>query len=38
MKPIIVAGIALILLGIVGFSYNRITYTSKEKVLDVALH
>jgi len=36
MKPIIVAGIALILLGIVGFSYNRITYTSKEKILDVA--
>ena len=29
------AGIALILLGIVGLSYNRITYTSKEKILDI---
>jgi len=35
MKPIVLAGIALILLGIVGLSYNRITYTSKEKILDI---
>jgi uncharacterized membrane protein len=35
MKPIMVAGIALILLGIVGLSYNQITYTSKEKILDI---
>jgi uncharacterized membrane protein len=35
MKPIIVTGIALILLGIVGLSYNQITYTSKEKILDI---
>jgi len=35
MKPIIVAGIVLILLGIVGLSYNRIAYTSKEKILDI---
>ena len=35
MKPIIVAGVALILLGIVALSYNRITYTSKEKILDI---
>jgi len=35
MKPIILAGIALILLGIVGLSYNRINYTSKEKILDI---
>jgi uncharacterized membrane protein len=35
MKPIVLAGIALILLGIVALSYNRITYTSKEKILDI---
>ena len=35
MKPLILAGIALILLGILGLSYNRITYTSKEKILDI---
>ena len=35
MKPTIVAGIALILLCIVGLSYNRITYTTKEKIVDI---
>jgi hypothetical protein len=35
MKPIIIAGIALILLGIVALSYNRITYTTKEKIIDI---
>jgi hypothetical protein len=35
MKPLMLAGIALILLGILGLSYNRITYTSKEKILDI---
>ena len=35
MKPIMLAGIALILLGIIGLSYNQITYTSKEKILDI---
>jgi len=35
MKPFMLAGIALILLGILGLSYNRITYTSKEKILDI---
>jgi len=35
MKPLILAGIALILLGILGLSYNRISYTSKEKILDI---
>ena len=35
MKPIMLTGIALILLGIVGLSYNQITYTSKEKILDI---
>jgi hypothetical protein len=35
MKPLMLAGIALILLGILGMSYNRINYTSKEKILDI---
>ena len=35
MKPLILAGIALILLGILALSYNRISYTSKEKILDI---
>jgi hypothetical protein len=28
-------GIGLILLGIVALSYNRITYTTKEKIIDI---
>lgn len=35
MKPVLLAGIALILLGIVALSYNRITYTTKEKIIDI---
>jgi uncharacterized membrane protein SirB2 len=35
MKPVLFVGIGLILLGIVALSYNRITYTSKEKILDI---
>lgn len=35
MKPLILAGIALILLGILALSYNRISYTSKERILDI---
>lgn len=35
MKPVLLAGIALILLGIVALSYNRITYTTKEKIVDI---
>ena len=35
MKPIILAGIALLVLGIVALSYNRITYTTKEKIIDI---
>ena len=35
MKPALVVGIVLILLGIVGLSYNRITYTSKEKIVEI---
>jgi uncharacterized membrane protein len=35
MKPATIVGIALILLGIVALSYNRITYTTKEKIVDI---
>ena len=35
MKPAIIVGILLILLGIVGLSYNRITYTTKEKIVEI---
>ena len=35
MKPLVVAGIALILLGIFALSYDRISYTTKEKIVDI---
>jgi hypothetical protein len=35
MKPVVLIGIALILLGIVALSYERITYTTKEKIIDI---
>ena len=35
MKPALIVGIVLILLGIVGLSYNRITYTTKEKIVEI---
>ena len=35
MKPALVIGLVLILLGIVALSYNRITYTTKEKILEI---
>lgn len=35
MKPLMLTGIAFILLGLLGLSYNRISYTSKEKILDI---
>ena len=35
MKPLMLTGIAFIVLGILGLSYNRVSYTSKEKILDI---
>jgi uncharacterized membrane protein len=35
INPITVVGIALILLGIVAFAYQGITYTSREKIIDI---
>ena len=34
-SPITFVGIALIVLGILAFAYKGITYTSREKVIDV---
>jgi uncharacterized membrane protein len=34
-NPITLVGIALILLGIVAFVYQGITYTSREKIIDI---
>jgi len=35
INPIMGVGIALILLGIVALAYQGITYTSREKVIDI---
>jgi uncharacterized membrane protein len=35
INPIMLIGIALILLGIVAFAYQGITYTSREKIIDI---
>jgi uncharacterized membrane protein len=35
INPIMLVGIALIVLGIVAFAYQGITYTSREKIIDI---
>ena len=35
MNPITLVGIVLIILGIVAFAYQGITYTSRETVIDI---
>jgi hypothetical protein len=35
MKPIVLVGIALIILGVVAFAYQGITYTTREKIIDL---
>ena len=35
INPLTLVGIALILLGVVAFAYQGITYTSREKVIDI---
>ena len=35
INPITLVGIALIVLGIVAFAYKGITYTSREKIIDI---
>jgi hypothetical protein len=35
MKPIVLAGILLVILGVLALAYHGISYTHQEKVLDV---
>jgi uncharacterized membrane protein len=35
MKPATIIGIALIILGIVALAYRGITYTQREKIIDI---
>jgi hypothetical protein len=35
MKPVAVLGIVLIILGVLALAYQGITYTTREKVVDV---
>ena len=35
MKPIAIVGVLLIVLGVVALAYQGITYTSKDKVVDL---
>jgi len=35
INPMMLVGIALIVLGIVAFAYKGISYTSREKVIDI---
>lgn len=35
MKPIMIVGILLIILGIISLAYQGITYTTREKVIDL---
>jgi uncharacterized membrane protein len=35
INPITLIGIVLIVLGIVAFAYQGITYTSREKIIDI---
>ena len=35
INPITLLGIALIVLGLVAFAYQGVTYTSREKIIDI---
>jgi uncharacterized membrane protein HdeD (DUF308 family) len=35
MKPIMLLGVALIILGVLALAYQGITYTTREKVIDL---
>jgi uncharacterized membrane protein len=35
MKPIMLIGIVLIVLGVVALAYQGITYTSRERIIDI---
>jgi uncharacterized membrane protein HdeD (DUF308 family) len=35
MKPFVLVGIVLIVLGVVALAYQGVTYTTREKIIDV---
>ncbi len=35
MKPVTIVGVALIILGVLALAYQGITYTTREKVIDL---
>ena len=35
MKPIMLVGIALIIIGVIAFGYQGVTYTTREKILEI---
>ena len=35
MKPVTVVGVALIILGVLALAYQGITYTTREKIVDL---
>ena len=35
MKPVTLVGIALIVIGVVALAYQGITYTTREKIIDI---
>lgn len=35
MKPVLLVGVALIILGVVALAYQGITYTTREKIIDI---
>ena len=35
MKPMMLVGVALIILGVVALAYQGITYTTREKIIDI---
>jgi len=35
VKPIVLVGVALIILGVIALAYQGITYTTREKIIDI---
>ena len=35
MKPVVLVGIVLIVLGVVALAYQGVTYTTRERIIDV---
>ena len=35
MKPVMLVGVALIILGVLALAYQGITYTTREKIIDL---